>query len=104
MEIFHVILDRSSFIFSLKVQGPSVYKQGATWTADDIYGARDETNALGLDGVDTMSWWCDQGGDRTAGKAFVGTLCSSYNTNINEKQSSAAGSGFVSINENSYSY
>ena len=44
-----------------------------------------------------MSWWCNAGGGGVAGIAFVGALCSSYNTNLNEKQWSAAGSGFVSI-------
>ena len=46
-----------------------------------------------------MSWWCDAGGGGVAGIAFVGALCTSYNTNLNEKQWSAAGSGFVSCNE-----
>ena len=69
------------------------------WTADDnIYDARDASNALGGRGVDTMSWWCDAGGGGVAGIAFVGALCTSYNTNLNEKQWSAAGSGFVSWN------
>jgi hypothetical protein len=92
-----------SFIFSWKVQGSAVYNAGATWTADDnIYDARDATNALGLDGVDVMSWWCESGGGGTAGIAFVGALCSSYNTNLNEKQQNAAGSGFVSTDQNNY--
>ena len=46
-----------------------------------------------------MSWWCDAGGGGVAGIAFVGALCTSYNTNLNEKQRSAADSGFVSGNE-----
>ena len=46
-----------------------------------------------------MSWWCDAGEGGVAGIAFVGALCTSYNTNLNEKQWSAAGSGFVSWNE-----
>ena len=46
-----------------------------------------------------MSWWCDAGGGGVAGIAFVGALCTSYNTNLNEKQRSAAESGFVSWNE-----
>ena len=46
-----------------------------------------------------MSWWCDNGGGGVAGIAFVGALCTSYNTNLNEKQRSAAESGFVSWNE-----
>ena len=80
--------------------GPSIHKAGVTWTADDnIYDARDASNALGGSGVDTMSWWCDNGGGGVAGIAFVGALCTSYNTNLNEKQRSAAESGFVSWNE-----
>ena len=45
-----------------------------------------------------MSWWCNAGGGGVAGIAWVGTLCSGggYNTNLNEKQWSPAGSGFVS--------
>ena len=43
-----------------------------------------------------MSWWCNDGGGSVAGIAFVGTLCSSYNTNLNEKRGSLAASGFVS--------
>ena len=79
------------------MQGDAAYKQGVSWTADDnIYNARDESNALNLDGVDVVSWWCNNGGGGVAGVAFVGTLCSSYNTNLNEKQWSSAGSGFVS--------
>ena len=46
-----------------------------------------------------MSWWCDAGGGGVAGIAFVGALCTSYNTNLNEKQRTVAGSGFVSWNE-----
>ena len=86
-----------SLIFILKVEGSAVYNQGASWTADDdIYNAKDATNALNLDGVDVMSWWCDAGGGGVAGIAFVGALCSTSNTNLNEKQWSSAASGFVS--------
>ena len=68
-----------------------------TWTADDnINDAREATNE-GNYGVDTMSWWCTPGGGGVAGIAYVGAICSTYNTNLNEKQSYAAGSGFVSI-------
>ena len=46
-----------------------------------------------------MSWFCDAGGGGTAGIAFLGTLCSTrgWNTNLNERQWSAAGTGFVSL-------
>ena len=85
--------------FALKVQGTAIHKEGVTWTADDnLYDANDATTAAGLDGVDVFSWWCNDGGGGTAGIAWLGTLCNSpYNTNLNEKQWSAAGSGFVSI-------
>ena len=43
-----------------------------------------------------MSWFCEAGGGGVAGIAFVGSLCGSYNTNLNERQWSAAGTGFVS--------
>ena len=90
----------SPFLFLIwKVQGTGVYNDGASWTADDdIYNARDATNALNLDGVDVMSWWCYPGGYGVVGIAYVGGLCynSGYNTNLNEAQSSTATSGFVS--------
>ena len=46
-----------------------------------------------------MSWFCDAGGGGTAGIAFLGTLCVSggWNTNLNERQWTAAGTGFVSL-------
>ena len=44
-----------------------------------------------------MSWFCENGGGGVAGIAFVGSLCGSYNTNLNERQWSAAGTGFVSF-------
>ena len=94
---FYIIIQ---FWNDFQVQGSAIFQAGATWTADDnIYDARDATNAADLSGVDTMSWWCDAGGGGVAGIAFVGALCTSYNTNLNEKQWSAAGSGFVSWNE-----
>ena len=47
-----------------------------------------------------MSWFCENGGGGVAGIAFVGSLCGSYNTNLNERQWSAAGTGFVSSAKN----
>ena len=47
-----------------------------------------------------MSWFCEAGGGGVAGIAFVGSLCGSYNTNLNERQWSAAGTGFVSSPKN----
>ena len=46
-----------------------------------------------------MSWWCAPGGFGVVGTAWVGTLCDSdgWNTNLNERQQSAAGSGYVSL-------
>ena len=43
-----------------------------------------------------FAWWAASGGGGVAGIAFVGVLCSPYHTSLNEKQSTAAGSGFVS--------
>ena len=54
-----------------------------------------------------MSWFCDAGGGGTAGIAFLGTLCVSggWNTNLNERQWTAAGTGFVSlIHQKNYIY
>ena len=53
-----------------------------------------------------MSWFCDAGGGGTAGIAFLGTLCVSggWNTNLNERQWSAAGTGFVSLTDQTKSY
>lgn len=87
-------------VIEFEVHGDAIFKDGASWTADDnIEDARSATNALGLDEVDTMSWWCDNGGGGTAGIAYVGALCMSYNTNLNEKQDSVAASGFVLAHE-----
>ena len=44
-----------------------------------------------------MSWWCNSGGGGVAGIAFIGGLCSSYNTNLNEYWSTQSGAAFVSI-------
>ena len=83
--------------FTFQVQGNAIYEKGVFWSADDnVYDARAATNAKGLAEVDTMSWWCANRGGSTAGIAFVGALCSSYNINLNEKQSSIASSGYVS--------
>ena len=82
---------------TLKVQGAPVHQSGVTWTADSNLGdARGAFNALELTGVDTMSWWCDDPGYGIKGIAYLGTLCTSYGVNLNEKISSVAGSGFVS--------
>ena len=68
------------------------------WNADnDIYNAREATLAAGLSNVDVMSWWCDWGGGPVSGIAFVGTLCSDYNTNLNEYQATQNIAGLVSI-------
>ena len=80
-----------------------MYEGGATWYADNnINDAREASvNAInsGVANVDTFSWWSDSGAGGTAGIAWVGTLCrqDGYNTNLNERQSTSAGSGFVSI-------
>ena len=46
-----------------------------------------------------MSWFVAKGGGGVAGIAWVGTLCMTYKgymTNLNEKQRTAAATGFVS--------
>ena len=50
-----------------------------------------------------MSWFVAAGGGGVAGIAWVGTLCLTsngigYMTNLNEKQRTAAATGFVSFN------
>ena len=72
--------------------------KAVTWYADDnIYDARTASNEnSGTHNPDVFAWWSASGGGGVAGIAFVGALCSSYHTSLNEKQSSAAGSGFVS--------
>ena len=37
--------------------------------------------------ADIFSWWCMGGGGNIVGIAYVGGLCSKYNTNLNEVQS-----------------
>merc|ERR1711899_100176 len=76
---------------------PSVHLAGVNWFADNnIYDARDASNAnSGTHNPDVFAWWSASGGGGVAGIAFVGVLCTSYHTSLNEKQHSAAGSGFV---------
>ena len=81
-----------------QVQGDPLYKAATQWTADkNIYDARRATLDAKLKDVDTMSWWCNEGGGGVAGIAFVGALCSSYNTNLNEYWSTQSGAAFVNI-------
>ena len=83
---------------TFQVQGDPIYKSGVQWTADNnIYDARTATLEANLNGVDAMSWWCNSGGGGVAGVAFLGALCSSYNTNLNEYWSTQSGAGFVCI-------
>jgi len=84
-----------------EVQGSAVYQQGSTWTADyNLWDANAATNSLGLSGVDVMSWWCKRNdGGEYAGMAYIGTLCTSRNTNLNEKQRNTASSGFLLAHE-----
>jgi hypothetical protein len=98
----------SSVVFD--VQGDAHYQDGVVWRSEDkIYDARDVTNSLGLDTVDVMAWWTSSynfhkatynNEDNTAaGMGFVGVLCGYSKVSINEKQSYAAGSGFVLAHE-----
>jgi len=88
-----------------EVIGTALFEEGAYWYADDnIYDASAASAAATSSGVDVdvYSWWCQSGGGGTAGIAWLGTLCyqpSGYNTNLNEMQWSAAGSGFVLAHE-----
>ena len=87
----------SFFPYISQVQGTPLYKAATQWTADrNIHDARRATLAANLKDVDTMSWWCNEGGGGVAGIAFVGALCSSYNINLNEYWSSQSGAAFVS--------
>ena len=81
-----------------QVKGSPLFKSGTYWTADDnIEQAREATLDANLNGVDTMSWWCDKGGGGVAGIAYVGALCGTYGTNLNEYQNTPNAAGFVSI-------
>ena len=86
---------------SIQVQGKAIHKPGARWTADDnLDNASAATVQAGLSGVTTMSWFSASGGGGVAGIAWVGTLCmkhKGYMTNLNEKQRTAAATGFVSF-------
>ena len=77
-----------------------MFQPGANWTADEnMDDAKKATIAAGFTSVDVMSWWCELGGGRVAGIAFTGGLCSKkgFNTNLNEKQTRVATSGYVSF-------
>ena len=53
--------------------------------------------------ADSFSWWCGNGGDGTAGYAWVGAMCDDpYNTNINEWQENTLRSAYVSIKKYLY--
>ena len=86
-------------LYVLQVQGDAVFEKGKSWTADDSLGEADDvTDSLGLNEVDVMSWGCGNGGERAiAGKAYLGRLCTSLSTNINEKRDHVADSGFVRL-------
>ena len=46
--------------------------------------------------ADAFSWWCADGGDNTAGYAWVGLICDDpYNTNIEEMQTNELRSAYV---------
>ena len=96
---------KPEILYVLQVQGYAEFQKGKSWTADDYLGESDDaTDSLGLNEVDVMSWWCDNGGGRIAGKAYLGRLCTSLSTNIIEKQDSVADSGFVRLFKVSQSF
>ena len=81
----------------MKVQGDAVYKSGVTWCADNnLEDAMSATNALNLNGVDTMTWWTNDGCGSVAGQAYIASLCSQHGVNINERLDSVAKSAYVS--------
>ena len=82
-----------------------MYQHGATWYADgDIDNARKASYYARNSGIyaDSFSWWGNKGCGTIcktyAGIAYIGGLCrsSGFNTNLNEKQSTYAKSGYVS--------
>ena len=97
----HLVLNKSSFIFTMKVQGKAVHKPGVTWLAesdDDADAAIAATNELNLKGVSTMSWWVRGNGPfGDIGVGRVTALCNWEAYNICEKQPTAAQSGMVRI-------
>ena len=81
----------------MKVQGDAVHKSGVTWCADNnVDYAMSATNALNLKGVDTMTWWANDGCGSVAGIAYIAALCSQFGLNLNEKSNSVAQSAYVS--------
>ena len=82
-------------MFVFQVIGDTIYKEDATWNADNnIKDAKAATAESGTK-ADVFSWFCNRGGGSTAGIAYVGGLCNDRNVNLNEKQSTSAASGFV---------
>merc|ERR1712110_83117 len=102
-QIYYRLADSLGTVIEFEVQGDAIFEDGASWTAEyNLEDASSATYALGLDGVDTMSWWCDKDKDwGTEGIAWEGGLCSSsgWNTNLNEKQDSVAASGLLLAHE-----
>ena len=78
-----------------QVIGDTIYKEDATWNADNNIKDAKAATAESESKADVFSWFCNRGGGSTAGMAYVGSLCTDTKININEKQSTAAGSGFV---------
>ena len=87
-----------------------MYKQGVVWYADggakgDLVKAREASYEAIKSGIsaDSFSWWGNDGCDKickgVAGVAYIGSLCDpqGLNTNLNEKRSTHAASGFVSF-------
>ena len=78
--------------------------KGAGYTADDnIYDVSKWSLNAYNSGVraDTFAWWVGNGGGRTAGIAWLGTMCYKYyNTNVNELQDNELRSAHVSIIRN----
>ena len=88
---------------NFQVHGSALYKPGTRWNADkNIDDARQATLDANLNGVDVVSWWCDWGGGSIVGTAFIGGLCGSYNTNLNEFQLRHSAAGMVNLKNLAY--
>ena len=79
----------------------SIYKSGVTWYSLENFQDATDASLEAFDAgyvADSFSWWCGNGGDGTAGYAWVGSMCDDpYNTNINEWQENTLRSAYVSI-------
>merc|ERR1712223_1666049 len=87
----------------IQVLDGSIYKAGENWNAgDNLNEATDASLEAFADGyvADAFSWWCADGGDNTAGYAWVGLICDDpYDTNIEEMQTNELRSAYLLAHE-----